>query len=148
MENIRYLLIALALPLLGLNPLAHAQTAATTQVDATAAELAQARARVHAAERDYRATRDRVLDLREERNRLSRQVGDAERRKIKTTAGRSKHADEYASDDLRDYRAELNHINREEARASSRLEDAQRAVSAAKKALALAEQRDRAARRK
>lgn len=135
------LMLVLALGALAFN--IQAQTAAPPTAN-TAAEVAKAKARVRTAERNYQRARDEVLVLREERDRVSRQNSADERRKIRTTTGFSKRADEYATEDVRNSRTDLNQVRREEARATSRLEDAKRELANAKQALAVAEQKARA----
>ncbi len=134
-----------AAPAWAAGPGANAPSAGPAQeLNDARADVAKAKSRLKAADAAYRSARDRVLDLREERDRLSSHVGNAERRKIQTTKSWSKRADAAATDDVRDSRTELNRVNRAEARATTRLDEATQEQESARKALANAEKRYKA----
>lgn len=131
-----------AAPAWAAGPGANAPSAGSAQALSDArGDVEKAKSRLKAADAAYQSARDRVLDLREERGRLSNHVGNAERRKIRTTKSWSKHADADATDDVRDSRTELNRVNRAEARATTRLDEATQEQESARKALANAEKR-------
>lgn len=134
-----------AAPVWAAGPGANAPSAGSEQeLNDARGDVAKAKSRLKAADAAYKSARDRVLDLREERDRLSSHVGNAERRKIQTTKSWSKRADAAATDDVRDSRTELNRVNRAEARATTRLDEATQEQESARKALTNAEKRYKA----
>jgi hypothetical protein len=93
------------------SPGANAPSAGTAQeLNDARGNVENAKSRLKAADAAYQSARDQVLDLREERDRLSNHVGNAERRKIRTTKSWSKYADAAATDDVRDSRYLFNRV--------------------------------------